>query len=521
MADRFQYRSEPVGGRDDRGAARRVANQSAESDPLAELARLIGQTEQGAGNRAPRAEPQYDHQDYHEPASAEPAPPSWMRARQQQAQPAAIEPQDYPAETYQREERQTPSFLRSLRQREEQPQAQPQYDQRQYQEQAPPQQYDDQAHYDQSHYDQAHHQAHQGHSQAHYDQAHYDHQAQHDQSRYDNVLYDQNSQNAPYHDQRYADGSYQQDGYQEQDPNFPSYYGDAEQEEPRRKRGGLMTVAAVLALAVVGTAGAFAYRSFVGSPRSGEPPVIKAETGATKIVPPTQTSDASGKIVDRIGGASNGQEQLLSREEQPVDINGRNPPRVVFPPLNTNANPPSPQSVATTTAASSQQRAGTPNGALGDEPKRVRTLSIRADQPDTTPAATTATQSPQSAQSRTASARAQAPAPAGNGPMQLAPGSQPAPTRTASAQPVSGSGGYMVQISSQRSEADAQAAYRAMQSKFPNVLGSRTAMIRRADLGEKGIYYRAMVGPFSAAEDAGQLCNSLKSAGGQCVVQRN
>ena len=78
----------------------------------------------------------------------------------------------------------------------------------------------------------------------------------------------------------------------------------------------------------------------------------------------------------------------------------------------------------------------------------------------------------------------------------------------------------MVQISSQRSEADAQAAYRAMQSKFPNVLGSRTAMIRRADLGEKGIYYRAMVGPLSS-EDAQQLCGNLKSAGGQCVVQRN
>ena len=79
----------------------------------------------------------------------------------------------------------------------------------------------------------------------------------------------------------------------------------------------------------------------------------------------------------------------------------------------------------------------------------------------------------------------------------------------------------MVQISSQRSEADAQASYRAMQSKFPNVLGSRSASIRRADLGEKGIYYRALVGPFAAAEEAGQLCSSLRSAGGQCVVQRN
>jgi hypothetical protein len=509
MADRYQYRPESA---DDRGA-RRAASQSADGDPLAELARLIGQTEQGTALSAPpstRAErtradrvssQQYQPQHEDVPDEAPPAEasrPSWMRtaSRQQRAQPAALEPQGYSADPYpqQDEEPPPPAFLRTARHRDErqqQPQ-QAQYDQYQYQRE---QQYAEQTQYEQ--------------------QPQYDHQ--HDQqARYDHVLYDQNSQNAhypQYQDQQYADGTYQA-GYQEQDPNYPPYYGDGHYEEPQRKRGGLMTVAAVLALAVVGTAGAFAYRSFVGSPRSGEPPVIKAEPGATKIVPPTQTSDASGKIVDRIGAPS-GQEQLLSREEQPVDINGRNPPRVVFPPLNTNANPPSPQSVATTTA-STPPRAGVSNGALGDEPRRVRTLSIRTDQPDTAPASG---QQGQAAQSRAASARAQAPA---NAPVSLSPQQQaPAPTRTASAQPTGGSGGYMVQISSQRSEADAQAAYRAMQSKFPNVLGSRSAMIRRADLGERGIYYRALVGPFSQAEDAGQLCNSLKAAGGQCVVQRN
>ena len=46
-----------------------------------------------------------------------------------------------------------------------------------------------------------------------------------------------------------------------------------------------MTVAAVLALAVVGTGAAFAYRTFVGSPRSGEPPIIRADNSPTKVVP--------------------------------------------------------------------------------------------------------------------------------------------------------------------------------------------------------------------------------------------
>ena len=42
---------------------------------------------------------------------------------------------------------------------------------------------------------------------------------------------------------------------------------------------------------------------------------------------------------------------------------------------------------------------------------------------------------------------------------------------------------------------------------------------QRADLGSKGVYYRAMVGPFGSREEAVQLCSSLKQAGGDCVVQ--
>ena len=83
------------------------------------------------------------------------------------------------------------------------------------------------------------------------------------------------------------------------------------------------------------------------------------------------------------------------------------------------------------------------------------------------------------------------------------------------------SGNYLVQVSSQRNEADAQASFRALQSKFPAVLGSRSPVIKRADLGDKGVYYRAMVGPFGSPDEASQFCGSLKTAGGQCVVQRN
>ena len=78
-----------------------------------------------------------------------------------------------------------------------------------------------------------------------------------------------------------------------------------------------------------------------------------------------------------------------------------------------------------------------------------------------------------------------------------------------------------MQVSSQRSETDAKASFRTLQGKFPTQLGDRQAIIRRADLGEKGVFYRAQVGPFGSVDEASQLCSELKAAGGQCVVSKN
>jgi hypothetical protein len=299
----------------------------------------------------------------------------------------------------------------------------------------------------------------------------------------------------------------------------------------------MATVVVVLVLAVLGTGAAFAYRTYIGSPRSGEPPIIRADAGPTKIVP--APGDGSSKLPDRLA-AGDGTEKIVPREEAPVDINAKSGPRVVFPPLNQNGNPPSMAIVGQSVAPP----ANAGNGTLSNpEPRKIRTLSVRGDQPDS--AAMPATATPPAAAKPVPAGRTAAPAPAAapraapssananaNAPLSLAPQSaQPAaepPTRVASNTPApiapsggAGSGGYLVQVSSQKNEADAQASYRALQGKFPAVLGSRAPVIKRADLGEKGIYYRAMVGPFGSPDEASQFCGSLKSAGGQCVVQRN
>jgi SPOR domain len=301
---------------------------------------------------------------------------------------------------------------------------------------------------------------------------------------------------------------------------------------------------AVLALAVLGTAGAFAYRAVYGNSGSGSaPPVIMASPAPNKVVPAGQSGgdpQANKLIYDRIGERSQ-DEKVISREEQPVDVKPAAPARVVFP------NSPG-------TAAAPAAPPVAPN-----EPKRVKTVAIPAGgpamQPDVrAPAAPASRASAQNAAPAASAGSAPARAPVApppvtpqaststNAPLSLAPQnsrSEPAPApaaappavRTATASPPpprptasssgDGTGGFHVQVSSQRSESDAQASFRALQAKFPNVLGSWQPVVRRADLGEKGVYYRTMVGPFSSLNEATDMCGELKSAGGQCIVQRN
>jgi hypothetical protein len=86
--------------------------------------------------------------------------------------------------------------------------------------------------------------------------------------------------------------------------------------------------------------------------------------------------------------------------------------------------------------------------------------------------------------------------------------------------PNASSGAYAVWVSAQKTEAEAQSSYRALQGKYPAVLGGRDASIRRVDLGEGGVFYRAEVGSFATAEQATAFCDNLKAAGGQCILQR-
>ncbi|MGB3041915.1 MAG: SPOR domain-containing protein [Xanthobacteraceae bacterium] len=468
MADRYHertYATADTMDRDYRPSAK------VESDPLAELARLIGQADPNAdfGQERAAAPPRSSrHQpslptesDYGVEDDRSDGPPPWMRRHAEPQQPAepAVPRDVHPLRRYAAAHHlPEPTYHTS-------PQVQPEADHA---------------------------------------------------SRYDDALYGPADSDADH----VAYGSQQDAGYHDDYSYQDDYEDDEEERKPRRK--GFATVAAVVALAVIGTGAAFAYRTFVGTTRSGEPPIIKADAGPNKVVPPS-AENASKQIQDRMA-AGNAAEQLVSREEQPVDVKdiAKAGPRVVFPPLNQNANPPSTASVAPGNKLAAN--GGSAAAVGGTEPRKIKTLMVRADDATAAAAEPVAQQAPAPVPAPPATTRAAVSASNANAPLSLAP--QAAPSRVASVNPTraeapAATGGYVVQVSSQRSEADARASFKVLQHKFPSSFGSHTPLIKRADLGSRGVYYRAMVGPFGTSEQAVQFCGNLKAAGGQCVVQRN
>jgi hypothetical protein len=371
-----------------------------------------------------------------------------------------------------------------------------------------------------------------------------------------------------YDDPRYARSARGGNGYADPRQAYDSPYdrehdadGEPEYEEDRyageydeqayvepgsgRRRWLYAGVAATIGLLVVGGTGVYAYRVLFGKYSGGSAPTIRPADSPSKTPSQTaQTGDGGQKLIyDRLDGQKPA-ERIVSREEQPADV-AQPTGRVVTVP------PPSPGPVTAfapiptnTQNAPAAITGAAPVGSMpAGEPRKVRTTTVRADG--------TIVDTPRPTQ-------AQRPAQGQQQPLALNPYSQPtqtdpdpdaqtpvgAPARTAAlAQPPSRiaqpanqqptapalqqtsnyvpAGSYVVQVASQKTEADARTSWQQLQAKYSNVFGNYQANIKRVDLGDRGTFFRAMLGPFSNRDQAYEMCQNLKAAGGECIVQRN
>jgi hypothetical protein len=330
----------------------------------------------------------------------------------------------------------------------------------------------------------------------------------------------------PVHQDQYQRG-YERDYDPEYDDEayLPEHADDIYDEVQRPGRGwGFWLVVAVVVASLIAIAilGLFAYRTVFNAPPRAA--VVTKSAAPVKVEPknnPAQTavSPSNKPIQDRVGGVDT---QVLPREESPVDLTKQNPQQVA-PPVQRPAPQQQKNNPAFTAPAPQQPQQALPQPEH-QQPKRVKTITVRPDGSLVQP---------------------NAPQQQNNNPVQLQPNAQepetqvappqnpnrpntnvPAPNRTASlgptpapvAAPAPTSGNYVVQVASHKTPEEAKGAWDQLRSQYAQIFGARNADIRKVDLGDRGTFYRAMVGPMNR-EQANALCQNLKTQGAGCIVQ--
>ena len=90
------------------------------------------------------------------------------------------------------------------------------------------------------------------------------------------------------------------------------------------------------------------------------------------------------------------------------------------------------------------------------------------------------------------------------------------PPKTAAAR----AGGTRLQLGSVRSEDAARQDWERIKRKNSDLLGTLSVTPIRADLGDKGIYYRVQTGPVADPAEAERICDELKKRSVGCIIVR-
>lgn len=249
----------------------------------------------------------------------------------------------------------------------------------------------------------------------------------------------------------------------------------------------LRNLAIVLGVAVAGGVGWFLFGTGE-TDGGGDVPVVRADGTPIKERPEDpggmDVPDQDKLVYDRLDGDSPRPqvERLLPPPETPME------PPVVDELAATDA-PPAPPSLVPEPIS--------PQGADTDEAAIAAAEPADGDQPD----------APENLPTPEAATPAPPPPPAPEAPP------QPAVTAATDA-----AGGYRVQLASVRSMEAAQQEWTRLTGRHGDLLGDLDLDVERADLGERGVFYRVRGGPLAGEEAAESLCETMKARDVGCLV---
>ncbi len=250
------------------------------------------------------------------------------------------------------------------------------------------------------------------------------------------------------------------DDYAEDDDEYYTYDATDEEDEGRRRP---IVILAIVALIVIFAVVVFlAYKQGLRQGALDNPPIIRADNSPAKEAPTNpggmQIPHQDRDVYNRLSGSGEPEaddaEHLLPKAEEPLAMDK---------------------------APAAQTPMTVPETAAVEAAPVSPVISAPAELPKVAETVAPAT------------------------PMALAPAAS------------STVGGYVVQLAAFRDEPAARDAFRKLQSKYPSLAGFG-ADIQRADLGDKGIYYRLRAGYLSKAE-AQSLCADLDAKGQACFVR--
>ena len=249
-------------------------------------------------------------------------------------------------------------------------------------------------------------------------------------------------------------------------------FADPRDGEPRRRpRGVLATLLTLLVMGLFSGGLWFAYvektRHAGGNAANGDVPLIHADEHPTKVKP---EHPGGMQIPDR--------DKLIYNQTRPVVEHLLPPPEK---PMARPAPPPPPPPLAQTEAARPPAAAPPPASAAPEYPQ----AATQTAQPPSPPAG------------------------------KAAPAA-PVPSKPPSAK----ANGTRLQLGSVRSEDAARQEWERIKRKNADLLGNISATPIRADLGDRGVYYRIQTGPFTDLTAAERICSELKQRSIGCIIAR-
>ena len=290
-----------------------------------------------------------------------------------------------------------------------------------------------------------------------------------------------------------------QHGYGETDAGYDENMIE-EDEEPRRGRRMVLIIAALVGAIGLGGALAYTYKTLIAS--GGRAPLIKAaDFGPNKVKPVVpggkEIAHTDKKLLNRL-------EEAEGTERAGEDPNA--PRRVRIIPIE-------PGGQAAPIARPAPSVPGIMLDNMGPPPQGPPAARaqppVQAMPPPVVkaPVKVAAVNTPPPVQPEPAAPVRKAAAPVAKMPVPKKEAAAPATISS------SGTSGFVAVLSSQKSRMDALKAFADLQQKYGDVLSAKTPDVQEANLGEKGLWYRAVVGPPGSRDAASGVCSQLKTAG--------